>query len=34
MGLMMSKYLELETGQSTRQIRDQLWKVHEAHLRD
>ena len=34
MGLMMSKYLELKTGQSTRQIRDQLWKVHEAHLLD
>jgi len=34
MGLMMSKYLEIKTGQSTRQTRNQLWKVHEAHLLD
>jgi hypothetical protein len=32
--LMMGKYLEIKTGQSLRQVRDLLWQVHEAHLRD
>jgi len=31
---MMGKYLEIKTCQSIKQVRDQLWKVHEAHLRD
>jgi hypothetical protein len=34
MALMMGKYLEIKTGQSLRKIRDDLWKVHEAHVRD
>jgi len=34
MALMMGKYLEIKTCQSIKQVRDQLWKVHEAHLRD
>ena len=34
MALMMGKYLEIKTSQSLKQVRDQLWKVHEAHLRD
>ena len=34
MALMMGKYLEIKTGQSIRQIRKQLWNVHEAHLLD
>ena len=34
MALMMAKYLEIKTGTSIRQIRKQLWKVHEAHLLD
>ena len=34
MALMVGKYLEIKTEQSLRQVRDQLWKVHEAHLRD
>ncbi len=32
--LMMSKYLEIKTGVSIKQIRKQLWRVHEAHLLD
>ena len=32
MALMMGKYLEIKTGASIKQIRKQLWKVHEAHL--
>ena len=32
MALMMGKYLEIKTGVSIKQIRKQLWKVHEAHL--
>lgn len=32
--LMMGKYLEIKTGFSIKQIRKQLWKVHEAHLLD
>jgi hypothetical protein len=34
MPLMVGKYLEIKTEQSLRQVRNQLWKVHEAHLRD
>jgi len=34
MALMMGKYLEIKTGRSIRQIRKQLWSVHEAHLLD
>ena len=34
MALMMGKYLEIKTGSSIKQIRKQLWKVHEAHLLD
>jgi transposase len=34
MALMMSKYLEIKTQVSIKQIRNQLWKIHEAHLRD
>ena len=32
--LMMGKYLEIKTGVSLKQIRNQLWQVHEAHLLD
>jgi transposase len=32
--LMIGKYLETKTGQSLRQVRDALWQVHEATLRD
>lgn len=34
MALMMGKLLEIKTGLSLRRIRDTIWKVHEAHLRD
>lgn len=34
MGLMMGKYLEINTGRSLCQIRKELWKVHEAHILD
>jgi len=34
MALMMGKYLEIKTGTSLKQVRKQLWKVHEAHLLD
>ena len=34
MALMMDKYLEINTGRSLRQIRKELWQVHEAHIRD
>lgn len=34
MALMMGKYLEMKTGLSLRHIRDQLWNVHEAHIRN
>ena len=34
MALMMGKYLEIKTGRSLRQIRDELWQVHEANIRD
>lgn len=32
--LVMGKYLETKTGESIKQIRNQLWKIHEAHLLD
>jgi len=32
--LMMGKYLEIKTGMSLKRIRDELWKIHEAHIRD
>ncbi len=34
MALMMGKYLEIQTGQSLRQIRDKLWQVQEANILD
>ncbi|MBW6509986.1 MAG: IS1634 family transposase [Desulfuromonadales bacterium] len=34
MALMMGKYLEIKTGRSLRQIRQDLWRVHEAQIRD
>jgi transposase len=34
MGLMMGKYLEIHTKRSLRQVRKELLKVHEAHIRD
>jgi transposase len=34
MALMMGKYLEIKTGSSLKQVRRQLWAVHEAHLLD
>lgn len=34
MALMMGKYLEISTGLSIKRIRDELWKIHEAHVRD
>jgi len=34
MALMMGKYLEIKTGKSIRQVRKELWQVHEAHIRD
>jgi len=34
MGLMMGKYLEINTGLSLRKIREELWKVHEAQILD
>jgi transposase len=34
MGLMMGKYLEINTKRSLRQIRKELLKVHEAYIRD
>jgi len=34
MALMMEKYLEIKTGRSLRQIRKELWQVHEAHILD
>ena len=34
MALMMGKYLELKTGMSLKQVRNQLWKIHKAHLLD
>lgn len=34
MALMMGKYLEIKTGRSLRQIRQEIWQVHEAQIRD
>ena len=34
MALMMGKFLELKTKLSLKRIRNALWRVHEAHLRD
>ena len=34
MGLMMGKFLEIKTGLSLQRIRDILWNVHEAHIKD
>jgi transposase len=34
MGLMISKYLQLKTGLSIKEIRSQLMQIHEAHLLD
>ena len=34
MALMIGKYLEIKTGQSLRQIQDELWRVQEATIRD
>jgi len=34
MDLMIAKYLEIKTGQSFRQIRDELWQVQEANILD
>lgn len=34
MALMMGKFLEIKTGLSLRRIRDILWNVHEAHIKD
>lgn len=34
MGLMMGKYMEINTGLSLRKIREELWTVHEAQILD
>lgn len=34
MGLMMAKFLEIKTGLSIQRVRDILWTVHEAHIKD
>jgi transposase len=34
MALMIAKYLEIKTGRSLRQIRDELWQVQEANILD
>lgn len=34
MALMIGKYLEIHTGKSLRKVRDELWQIHEAHIRD
>lgn len=34
MALMIGKFLEIKTGLSLRRIRDILWNVHEAHIKD
>lgn len=34
MALMVGKFLEIKTGLSLRHIRDILWNVHEAHIKD
>lgn len=33
-GLIIGKFLELKTGLSLKRIRDILWNVHEAHIKD
>jgi len=33
-GLMMGKFLEIKTGLSLRTVRDILWNVQEAHIKD
>jgi transposase len=32
--LVVGKFLEIKTGESLRRIRDILWNVHEAHIKD
>jgi transposase len=32
--LMLGKYIEIKTGYSLRRVRDLIWQVQEAHLRD
>ena len=34
MGLMMGKFLEIKTSLSLKRIRDILWNVHEAQIKD
>lgn len=34
MALMMGKFMEIKTGLSLQRIRDILWNVHEAHIKD
>jgi transposase len=34
MGLMMGKFLEIKTGLSLHRVRDILWNVHEARIKD
>ena len=34
MGLMLGKFLEIKTGLSLKRVRDILWNVHEAHIKD
>lgn len=33
-GLMMGKFLEIKTSLSLKRVRDILWNVHEAHIKD
>ncbi len=34
MGLMLGKFLEIKTNLSLKRVRDILWNVHEAHIKD
>jgi len=34
MGLMLGKFLEIKTSLSLKRVRDILWNVHEAHIKD
>lgn len=34
MGLMVGKFLEIKTSLSLKRVRDILWNVHEAHIKD
>jgi transposase len=34
MGLMMGKFLEIKTGLSLQRVRDVIWNVQEAHIKD